>query len=233
MIAVCPTCHDAIHHGGLAITDETVYAWKSIARVSGPPRAHLYVEPASATKLLLGSLAVATAGEVAVFDLGQSNRLSFRIVDGEILLVDLEVRSLDGREAVRVKDNYVRSEPREGITFAQVPGRVQLAASNVGDFLPEWMVQVMRAHDATFGTTEVTSVAHLEVVRPGVVRVQGIWVDQDVAVIITRHSLNFLRPGLVRPISLIGEGEDSVLHWAGPIGAAMFGFKRPDATGGR
>ena len=32
MIAVCPTCHDAIHHGQLPISDETLYAWKRIPR---------------------------------------------------------------------------------------------------------------------------------------------------------------------------------------------------------
>lgn len=230
MIAVCPTCHDAIHHGELVIADETVYAWKSIDRARGPARAHLYVEPASPIKLLLGSVAVASAQEVVVFEFARSNRLSFRVADGEIVLIDLAVRRLDGREAIRVTDNYVQSEPRDGTAFAQVPGRVQLAASDVSDFLPEWMLRVMRAHDPPFGAGGVTPVAELEVVKPGVVRVQGIWVDGDVAVIITPDSLNFVRPGLLRPISLVGEGEASVLRWAGPIGGAMFGFGQPEAT---
>lgn len=32
MIAICPTCHDAVHHGPLEITDDTIYSWKSIKR---------------------------------------------------------------------------------------------------------------------------------------------------------------------------------------------------------
>src|SRR4051812_27474471 len=60
MIAVCPTCHDAIHNGPLVIDDETVYRWKGgIHRDdSGARRDHIYVEPAAQSFLLLGSLAI-------------------------------------------------------------------------------------------------------------------------------------------------------------------------------
>jgi hypothetical protein len=46
MIAVCPTCHDEIHHGRLPISDETLYKWKSIERsASSMDTAYLTVEP--------------------------------------------------------------------------------------------------------------------------------------------------------------------------------------------
>ena len=32
MIAVCPMCHDNIHHGKLPIDDDTLYSWKKIAQ---------------------------------------------------------------------------------------------------------------------------------------------------------------------------------------------------------
>src|SRR5471032_2843818 len=46
MIAVCPSCHDSIHYGRLAIPDEVLYHWKGIARPAVPESAHIYVEPA-------------------------------------------------------------------------------------------------------------------------------------------------------------------------------------------
>lgn len=57
MIAVCPTCHDQIHHGDLSITDETIYRWKEFIRLGDAHRGHLYIEPAGINKVLTGSTA--------------------------------------------------------------------------------------------------------------------------------------------------------------------------------
>ena len=225
LIAVCPTCHDAIHHGTLAITDETIYAWKTTRRVDSPPRGHIYVEPSGSIRLLLGSLAIAATQEAIVFDLGASNSLSFRIVDGEILLVDLHIRSLDGQEVVRVSNNHWYI-PHPSTRVDQVPGHVLVSALNIASFIPTWMVGVMREYEPEFGADGTVRVLEIEVVKPGVVRVQGIWVEGDVAIVITARSLNLIRPGLERPISLVGAGESSVLLWRGPINKAMFGVGR-------
>ena len=45
MIAVCPSCHDAIHQGPLEVSDQTIKGWKAIQRPFGPNRDHVYVEP--------------------------------------------------------------------------------------------------------------------------------------------------------------------------------------------
>src|SRR5437870_10166428 len=47
MVAVCPTCHDAITHGEIEITDETIYRWKGIKRTSQAIRSEIYVEPSA------------------------------------------------------------------------------------------------------------------------------------------------------------------------------------------
>src|SRR5437588_331436 len=44
LIAICPTCHDAVHRGALRLDDATLYRWKQLLR-RGTTRAHLYVEP--------------------------------------------------------------------------------------------------------------------------------------------------------------------------------------------
>ena len=66
MIAVCPSCHDAAHHGRLKISDELLYEWKAIVRAGTPDTAHLYVEPSAQLKILTGSIAIATANDQAV-----------------------------------------------------------------------------------------------------------------------------------------------------------------------
>ena len=52
MIAVCPSCHDEIHHGG-GISDELLYEWKNIPRDHHADiAAHLYVEPSTEIRVL-------------------------------------------------------------------------------------------------------------------------------------------------------------------------------------
>src|SRR5918996_6078095 len=58
MIAVCPSCHDAIHHGEIPLDDAVLYRWKSIPRGSGEIRSNIYVEPDRQPKLLLGSIGI-------------------------------------------------------------------------------------------------------------------------------------------------------------------------------
>jgi len=160
MIAVCPTCHDAIHHGELAISDETVYGWKAVPRVDSVGRAHVYIEPGESTKILLGTIAVTARDQVIVFELAKNNSLSFRITDREILLVSLAVRTLDGRELVRVTDNHVRHMREKSVVFRQVPGHVQLLVPATDEFIPEWVVRLMRRQEPQRWSD------HLRQVRP-------------------------------------------------------------------
>ena len=77
-IAVCPTCHDAIHHGRLKIDDATLYTWKRIKRPAAPKVARISVEPSSELMLRLGSLCLSTSNTSAtIFELSNTNRLAF------------------------------------------------------------------------------------------------------------------------------------------------------------
>src|SRR5436190_22824634 len=58
MIAVCPTCHDAIHDGQLEIDDDTIYAWKAIERPKSTRRDHVYVEPGESPTLAIGTMSL-------------------------------------------------------------------------------------------------------------------------------------------------------------------------------
>lgn len=224
MIAVCPACHDAIHHGEIPLSDDTLVSWKRIVRAA-EVRDHIWVEPGAATKLLLGTIAVSTTEAVTVFRLSEHNELSFRIADSDILLTDLRVTSLAGVEIVRVTGNHLRHMPRSDVTYRRVPGRVDIFVPATEEFIPHWALAQKRQQDRFFALGNRVKYVGLRVLEPGLLRVEGIWAHRDRVVIITDVALSFCSPGRREPLSMVGDGKDSVLHWAGPITTAMFGFQ--------
>jgi hypothetical protein len=58
MIAICPSCHDAVDRGSLQISDDELYRWKGIDRKEALSTGHIFIEPGEAPRLLLGSLVV-------------------------------------------------------------------------------------------------------------------------------------------------------------------------------
>ena len=226
LIAVCPTCHDAIHHGRIEIPDETLYAWKHIKRTKIPKLSYLYVEPGEEIKLLTGTIAVSTTNQEAmVFQLSHNNSLKFKILDGDIMMLNLKLADTNGKEVLRVVENYVRTKPSSDIEFLQIPGHIKVTAPANENFIPSEVLKQMQTQEKDYGATGSVTVLDLEVLKPGLVSVQGLWVENNKAVIITKERLSFITPGREQPISMIGAGEDTVLKYSGPITAALFGFK--------
>lgn len=223
MIAVCPSCHDAIHFGKLPISDEILYNWKRILREDSHVASQIYIEPGLETKVLLGTIAVTAPQEAVIFELSSNNKLQFRIIDGDILLLSLEVSTIFGEEVIRVRENHVRHKRKEHISYSQVPGHVRLSVPNSPDFVPPWIIEQMKLHEPDYGTADTITYVEIEVLKPGLVQVEGLWIEGDKAVVVTRKRLSFLTPDRILPI--IGDGEQSVLKFMGPITSAMLGFK--------
>jgi hypothetical protein len=223
MIAVCPTCHDAIHHGALPITDETVYAWKTIPRGGDEVRrGHLYVEPGARPKILLGSVAITGPEGVTAFQFGASQELSFRTSGADLLLLSLRLVDLAGEEILLIRDGHVVHKRRPGIEYAAVPGRIQVTAPADDSYVPEWALSQIRSSEPDFGRDGRITVAELEVMEPNLVRVEGVWMDDNTGVIITPVGASFLRKGEPRPLTLVGEGKNSTIDWRGPLTCALF-----------
>jgi SEC-C motif/HNH endonuclease len=221
MIAICPTCHDAVHNGALPISDGTLYAWKSIER-SRPPTDNVFVEPGDSSKLLLGSLAVTGQGGVTVFELGSSNRLSFRLVDEDIMHLNLAVATTGGQEVLRIVDGHVRHEAAEPLQYARTPGHIRLTAPASEEYMPAWALGQIRLHEPEFAADGRLTLSDVEVLEPGLVRVQGIWNGPGHVVAITTERLAFLDPNRTGPLALTGAGAESILHFTGPITTALF-----------
>ena len=227
MIAICPSCHDAVHHGQFAISDETLFTWKGIVRPQlTSNNAHIYVEPAATLKLLVGSICLASVhNQASVFELTNSNELRFRVLDGhDILLVTARLENEQGQTLLRVVDNYVRAARNEGITFDSRPGRVRITVPVVDRFAPQWLLDQVRFQVPGFAADGQIVVLDMEVLKPGLIRVQGCWPNGNVGVVITESALSFCTRGLREPISLVGTGEDTIFQFEGPINAAMFAF---------
>ena len=225
MIAICPSCHDAAHHGRLRISDELLYAWKGVVREGTADSVHIYVEPASTLKLLTGSLCIATTNDqVAVFELSNSNQLRLRILDQDLLMVSARLQDQQGQEILRVVDNHVRVARSKSICFDYRAGRARVTVPATEEFAPRWLIDQVRFQDPSFAADGRVVALDIEVVKPGLVRVQGCWPDGDVGVVISDRALSFCTRGLREPVSMVGAGEGTVLMYAGPITSALFGF---------
>lgn len=225
MIAVCPSCHDACHHGALKITDACLYLWKGVERSSAPETAHIYVEPAPALKLLTGSIAVSsTNSEATVFELSNANRLRFRVLDGDLLQVSARLSDQKGKEVLRVVDNHVRVVRDPKVRFDFRAGRTRITVPATDRYIPDWVLTQMRVEKPEFGVSGELVALDLEVLKPGLLRVQGFWPADASAVVIDEERLSFCRQGAPRPLTLVGDGENSVLLYTGPITKSLFGL---------
>lgn len=225
MIAICPSCHDAAHHGRLEITDELLYIWKGIVRPDTPGSVHLYVEPAATLKLLTGSLCISTTNDqAAIFELSNSNHLKIRVLDNDLLQVSARLLDQVGNELLRVVENHVRVTKDLRISFDYRAGRARVTVPATDAFVPTWLVEQVRFQDAGYAADGRITALDIEVLRPGLVRVQGCWPDGNVGVVITDKALSFCSRGQRKPTSIVGAGEDTVLMFMGPVTKALFGF---------
>ena len=225
MIAVCPTCHDAIHHGQLAVDDRTLYRWKTLTRTEEARSGHVYVEPAREAKLVLGSVAVTGDAGLVVFELSEGNRLGFALKDSEIVLLSLVVTNRRREEVVRLVDGYVRVPPGNDVEYRSTPGHHLITVPRNGRFVPKWAIEQIRLSEPGYASDERITLLDLEVLEPGLVRVQGVWMETLQGTIITAGGLYFVltEPRVMR-IGFPGAGPDTVLHYTGPITTALFGF---------
>jgi len=226
MIAVCPSCHDEIHHGKLKISDETLYSWKNIVRVPADfHRDHIYVEPAKEAKLLVGSLVLATTKpELVAIELSNANTLAFRILDEDIMLLSARINSVDGKEMLRVADNHVKVRRDDQIGFERRAGKVRVTLPAISKYVAPWVIERVQRQEPDYGSDGRFVASELEVVKPGLVRVKGLWMAPEGGIVITETALHLLRPNIAGPISLVGEGEKTILMFEGPIRAALFNF---------
>lgn len=226
MIALCPACHAAATRGDLQIDDERAYAWKRVDRADdGNRRGHLYVEPTEAepARLLLGSIGVMSAtASLVVFSEKSSRRLSFVVSDLAIMNLDATVSDIHGRRLVRVSGGHYRAEGPFRGEVRQRAGHFRITHPWAPNIVPEWALATMRAGQPGYAPDNIVTLLAMEVVRPNLVRVEGIWLDDGGGMIIDQHGIHFVNRGRRGAVSLVGEGVESMLHCVGPVDTALF-----------
>ncbi|MFZ2339220.1 MAG: HNH endonuclease signature motif containing protein [Bacteroidales bacterium] len=224
MIAVCPNCHYAIHHGQIKVTDEVIHEWKKIYRVSKNLKSHLYIEPDSQTDILLGLCSFSNPEGMFLFNLSQYIYLNFRIINKETIVLNLSMASLDGTEVIKVTDNYISVLNTSLVEYQEVPGHIIVIAHNIFNFVPEWMVALMQKVEPVYGSISKFPILEIQVIKPGLVKVLGAWINNKNGIIITPNSISFLKPGLTSPIGFMCQ-QGTRFKCRGIINNTLFGFQ--------
>ncbi|HUY75644.1 MAG TPA: HNH endonuclease signature motif containing protein [Ktedonobacterales bacterium] len=213
MIAICPSCHDAVTRGGLRIDDATLYRWKNIRRTPKAMSAYVYLEPGDEPpKLVLGSLCVQGATSFTVFELNKYNDLEFCLRGDAILLPRLRMGH-DTSVLIDVVEGHV-IQRHPDVAFQYRPGKVNVVYARLAEHIPDWAHPIINS-DTGLNLRE-QPLLDLEALSPGILRVKGVWVRRDFVVIINDTQLSFVYPGLQRPLSLKGAGTNTVLIVSGP-----------------
>ncbi len=206
MIAVCPSCHDEIHHGRLGISDETLYAWKKLQRVGNSPRTtQLVVEPTRYVDILCGSMTLKTEqsdDKLVAFQLSNSNRLGFKVEDTDTLLLNVSLQDRQGKLTLKVTDNRVRVSNDESITFEHRMGRVLVTAPICDRYISTHCLLAMREVEPDFASGDRIVILDAEVIAPGRIKVLGIWHEGDKFIVITALGVNFVSPGRPRAMPM-------------------------------
>jgi hypothetical protein len=173
-----------------------------------------------AVVLVLGSLSVQSETSFTVFELDDNNDLEFCVRGNTILLPRLRVGS-NSSLLIDVVDGHVLMK-NPGVEFLYRPGKVTVNYAQLREQIPDWALSIIQ-NDAGLNLEE-QPLLDLEAFLPGVLRVKGVWVRRDYVVIINDNQLSFIYPGLIRPVTLIGEGDgtQSTLKLSGP--SILFGI---------
>jgi hypothetical protein len=225
MIAICPSCHDDVHYGELAIDDATLYRWKS-QKAPRTNRDLLHVDPNESPRLLLGSLTATGDKGLIVWKLSANNQLSFRIEDDDLMLLNLRITTRAGAEVIRIKDNRVKHSDK--VNYERRTGRIQITTPISSEFLPIWALTQLRELEKNYAADGKLTLLDLEVKDAGLVQVQGIWTEGGQAIVITLAHLCFCRPGQIMPVALCGQDTRTTLRYTGPITKALFGLGKKD-----
>ncbi len=244
MIAICPTCHSHAHHGRLNIDDATIRSWKRIPRTK-QPRGHIYIEPSKRVSIVLGTL-LFTSDQVGprsttVFELSSHNRLGFRVAGTDIIHLSLSVSDSSGRLVLEVVDGHVNHSTEPSIQYESRPGRVRVTAPATTDYLPDEVVSQCFGPNcpAQLDNGRFT-IVDVEVMEPGKVRVQGVWVEGNRGIVVGRGMLSITTNGADGKLGFVhfagyqdhrGDGGIATINLTGPITQeSMFSllFRRPE-----
>lgn len=220
MIAVCPSCHDEIHHGSLGIDDETLLRWKSQASPQLAKPVFIQAPPSDRIVLVAGTISFSSTTENTIFRLSNGGKLTMRLLNARYLQISLALFGIDGQPIVRVVENNVEFVESGEIhcDFRTGRARVSVPAS----YAPGWLIE--RASSAVPNFTEKGRIVALdmEVLAPGTVQISGFWVDEQKGFVISKDSLFVCNSAGDLAFKLVGEGPDTEIVLSGEFYPSFF-----------
>ncbi len=199
MVPICPTCHSHIHQThGIPISDKETAMWKLIRRASDEVAraSHLYVEPGLPASVILGTTRFTTCNDrVLLLHLSERNHLSFKIVNGSILLLDLAMSNPRSVPLLTVTDSHTLTSNDPAVRCDARPGRIRVTTPATTDYLDAVTLAVCKEPDVGLVTDGLLTLADLQVVAPGTVKLTGVWAESGIAVVAARDLLLFRRLG--------------------------------------
>jgi hypothetical protein len=215
LIVLCPTCHDAAHHGRLKIDDVMLYHWKTFKR-SQTRTDVLQVEGGGAAQFYVATSAVRSEiGEANVIDLSEGVYAKYRLDEDEFFLVQLSIQDARGQLALRINDNRVVHSGSSELQYHARPGRIQVTCTSPENFIPSWLPKEVAEFDQKHawrgGMPEEQhfqapfTLFDIEVVAPSQVRIFGVLCSLKAAVYITSRRIYLAGPSFCSGVSGYGQ----------------------------
>jgi hypothetical protein len=120
--------------------------------------------------------------------------------------------------------NALYNQLSDGIEIRTRPGKFQLILKNEArKLIPTWITRSHILSGSDYFATQEYTFIDIEVIEPGLVRIFGVWVDKEKAIVISPLGISLLRQdNKGAPLTLVGAGKESVLYYAGPINKHLF-----------
>jgi hypothetical protein len=221
MIAICPSCHDAVTRGELTISDDELYYWKGIERLPVVLTGYIFVEPHVFPRLVLGDFNFIGPEGVTIVEF-EHTKLSLAVREGELAILNLKTVDAVGNSVLDVVDNYVRQRDPDVVIDSR-PGRYRVTTNDYNRFYPQWVRESLSKgaphHDpAHFGVLDIV------VLAPGEVRVRGIFLGDSGALVIDDHDILLISRKAKVALGLAVEGQGrATLVTMGAIDKSIFG----------
>lgn len=130
--------------------------------------------------------------------------------------LDATVSDVYGNRLARVADGHFQSEDPDSRVF-QRAGHFRITHPLTADVMPGWALNQMRQQEPGFDSDGYVTMLEMEVLQPNLVRVQGLWIDDNGGFVITRLALDVVAPQAADEVGDVEGHGLSVLSWAAHV----------------
>jgi hypothetical protein len=163
-----------------------------------------------------------TPNQIIVFDLPNKNRLVLKVIDEDILSLDASICLSNEENIFKMTNNVIKYKKNDGIEVRRRTGKFQLILSGEAlKMIPNWIINQHLLSGSDYFATSEYKLIDIEVIEPGLVKIQGIWMDQETAIVVSPTNLSFINKNAFGTMHLVGKGLQTVILSSAPALFAM------------